>query len=995
MKDITVLKDLVNRFNENISYYKTARNEYNEYSCRTEYIDPLLEVLGWDVSNSKGLAPQFREVIAENYSAKTGRPDYSLTLRGVTKLFVEAKKPLIDILIDSDAALQARKYGWNAGHKVSILTNFEYFVIYDTTTVPKAGERSTVARYKVFHYTEYESSIDEMRRLVSRDSVYAGSFDAFFNETFPNGSNDTQEVDEFFLAQINDWRLALGKELFLKGGRYNSPEILNDVVQDFINQIVFLRICEDRNLPIYHQLKNAVSNEVQLHHQLENLFRKADQRYNSGMFSGDTIIFDLNSNVIKEMIECLYYPQSPYLFNIIEPNMLGKIYELFLTEQIVITDGKISLTPKKDCANKSIVTTPTEIVKYIVEKALTPICEGLNPSQLKELRIADIACGSGIFLEEAFAFIQAKCVEWYSKNDPDHLETLNNDMRKLPFIEKKEILSSCIYGIDIDVHAVEVAKLSLLIKLIEDETAPSVAGVDPILPDLSGNVFHGNSLIGKKEIEGFTLTNEEWISLCPFEWEEIGLSEGFDVIIGNPPYVKTEEMHELLPEIEFSIYKRKYKTAYQQFDKYFIFLERAISKVKDDGYICFILPNKFYKIKAGKKIRGLIADGKMLVSLDDFGHEQLFEDKTNYTAIILLQKKPQDVFVYSNVESANNLWIGEDVDSIKFNSNTLNKLPWRLSTDFEFLNLLKRMDEVSVPLTSHVNIFNGIQTSAERPPIYWFTEDSIQKETEEYYIISKEGHEYKIEKSILQPFFKPTDQEEKGLNSYSVLSTNKKLIFPYDRQGNLFSMEEMEKRYPGAFEYLNAYYDKLAPKTVSPTGRRDVPNATKETWYQYGRSQALTAFFDTPKLIVGILSKEPLYAYDEDDMFIASGGTAGYCAISAKSDSPYELEYLQAWLTNPYTEKILEIIGSDFEGGYFARGTFALSTLPFVELDLSNPTQKALYDRVVTLTREIYHLNKSMSKYLSKSEVIISERRKKELALEIEALIGRVYRLEF
>lgn len=1004
----TKLENLVDHFKKHLSYYKqkNIENPYNEHSCRTEYIEPLLEILGWDVSNSQGLAPQYREVIAENYSTNTDsndplkfRPDYSLTLRGVTKLFVEAKKPSVDILEDSDSALQIRKYGWNAGHKIAILTNFEYFVIYDTTYVPKKGERSTVARHKCYHYLDYFKSIDEIGNLVSKDAVYSGNFDAFTNKEFPIGNNGTQQVDKYFLTQINNWRVALSNELYSKGGRYKSIEVLNDVVQDFINQIVFLRICEDKNLPVYHHLKETVANKAQLHRKLEELFRKADNRYNSGLFSGNNIIFDLNSKVIKEMIEGLYYPQSPYLFNIIEPNMLGKIYEVFLTEQLTCVDNKISLARKKDCINKTIVTTPTEIVKYIVEKTLKPLCEGLSPDRIKELRIADIACGSGIFLEEVFSFIQSKCVDWYKNNNPEHLEKIDGNRWKLPLQEKKELLTSCVYGIDIDIHAVEATKFSLLIKLIEDETAPSVVDSKPILPDLSSNIFHGNSLVSKKEIGNLSISNEDLFAMVPFNWEKMGVINGFDAIVGNPPYENTEDMHAHLPEIEFSIYtnKKNYKSSYKQFDKYFIFLERAINKVKNNGYVCFIIPNRFYKIVAGENLRQLISEKKMLVRLDDFGDEQLFEDKTIYSSILLLQKKEQDSFVFSNVKTSSSLWIGEKVNSIEMLSDTLNKLPWRLSTDFDFLRMMRKLDDVSVPLSKYANIINGIQTSAERPnPIYWFSSDMIQDETDEYFVILKDGHKYRIEKSILRPYFKPSKQKEKGLNSYSSLKTDKMIIFPYDKKGQLFDIEVMKKYYPGTFKYLKANYNRLVPKSVSKKGIRDVKDATKDTWYQYGRNQGLTAFTNTPKLIVGILSKEPMYAYDRANMLISSGGTAGYCAISVKRGSRYKLEYLQAWLSNPYTEKLLKIIGCDFEGGFTSRGTSVLSILPFVELDFKNPTQKSIYDRVVVCSQEIYKINKKLDKKtLTKSDKDFYLSQKEELIQEIEGLIGRVYRLEF
>ena len=111
MVNISDLQKLVNHFEKNIDFYKNPKNLYNEHSCRIEYIDPLLKILGWDVANEKGLAPQYREVIAENYSTPTDRPDYTITLRGVPRFFLEAKKPAVDITKDPEPAYQIRKYG--------------------------------------------------------------------------------------------------------------------------------------------------------------------------------------------------------------------------------------------------------------------------------------------------------------------------------------------------------------------------------------------------------------------------------------------------------------------------------------------------------------------------------------------------------------------------------------------------------------------------------------------------------------------------------------------------------------------------------------------------------------------------------------------------------------------------------------------------------------------------------------------------------------------
>lgn len=138
-----------------------------------------------------------------------------------------------------------------------------------------------------------------------------------------------------------------------------------------------------------------------------------------------------------------------------------------------------------------------------------------------------------------------------------------------------------------------------------------------------------------------------------------------------------------------------------------------------------------------------------------------------------------------------------------------------------------------------------------------------------------------------------------------------------------------------------------------------------------------------------------MYALDYDDMLIASGGTAGYCAVAKRSDSPYELEYIQAWLANSYTEKIFSIVGSDFEGGFVSRGTFVLSSIPFVNLDFDDVKQKTLYDRVVQASREVYTLNVKLGNKPSKQVETTLLRKKTALIKEIDELISRVYRLEF
>lgn len=990
------LKSLIDKFTKSIEYYKD-HSKYNEHNCRTEFIDPFFEVLQWDISNRQSKLPQFREVITENYTSDIGRPDYSMTLNGVVKFHIEAKKPSILIETDKSPAYQVRRYGWSSNLRVSVLTNFEYLIIYDTTIPPKSDDESNVAILKKYHYTEYIEKFDEISEILSKNTIYNGLFDiALDNNHFAVNDKGLQiPIDEYFLNQINNWRVRLGNYLYKEKGY--SIDIINDVIQEFINQVIFLRICEDRNLPIYHTLKDIIQDDTTLMKELEKLFKEADSKYNSGLFSGAYIIFDLENDIIKEIVEALYYPQSPYVFSLIKANLLGEIYEAFLAEHLKLDfAGKIVLSKKKDNINRDIVTTPIEIVKYMVNKSLNEVCKGKDVEEVLKLTISDIACGSGIFLIEVYEYLLSHCLAWYKSNSLGYLIVNQVGEQKLPFKFKRKLLLSCIYGIDIDVHAVEVAKFNLLLKLLEDETIPSLESITPILPYLNNNIIHGNALVDFENINYSKLTPSDIEEIIPFDWANIINGNKFSVIVGNPPYVNTEDLNTLLNAKEFKVYKDKYQSSYKQFDKYFIFIERALEKVQDEGYVCFIVPNKFSKIKSGEKLRKLLTDNNYVAEFIDFGATQLFKqrNKTVYSSIILLQKKQQETFGYMDVSNLAQFW--GNVSNRKpmvLNSEILTNSSWALDEDVDTMRMINKMYTNSQQLKDVANVFNGIQTSAERPPIYWFANDEIIDSTDDVYLINKFGKEYKIEKNILKKYFKPTKKSEMNLGTYDIYSTDKYIIFPYDGDGKLYTLDIMQHTFPNTLSYLKDNYDELKPKQVDTAGRRDVPHATKDTWYQFGRDQALTAFNDKTKLIVGVLSKKPKYLYDKSNLVIASGGTAGYCAIGEKQGSKYCLEYLQAYLTHPVTEKLLSIIGSDFEGGFYSRGTSVLEIIPIKKLDFGDEAQKELYDNVVSYSRRIYEINDIflLNRVITKTQQTSLLSEKNFLIKNIEQLISKVY----
>lgn len=1000
--DIERLKLLVTQFQKNKDYYHDAKNAYNEQSCRDEYISPLLECFGWDVQNAKGKDPQYREVRVEKVTRKTDRIDYTLTLNGVDKIFVEAKKPLVDITKDAEPARQTRRYGYNAKHSVSILTNFENLMFFDVTYEPKETDDARVALYKSYHYLEYVAKFDEIAEIMLRDNVYNGNFDALVDKEFLSDTRDRVQVDRLFLKLINGWRKDIGEYLYSKDEKYHDEEVLNDAVQTFINQVIFLRICEDNNLPLYQNLKQVAENKEQLNEELHKLILSADKRYNSGLFKSDDAILDLSVDAIWKVIDSIYYPKSPYLFDVIEPSLLGKIYEAYLTQKLVIDARKhsVSLGKKEEYEYRSVVTTPVEIVKSMVRIALAPLCDGKTPNEIKQLRIADIACGSGVFLVETFQYLVDCTINWYMKNEPEHLIEKENGEKSIPFSEKKDILVGSIYGVDIDPHAVETAKFSLLIKLLEKETEPSISEELPALPDLTNNICYGNSLVERADIKRCTIN--KLLAIVPFDWNEINDGNKFDIIIGNPPYVKTEDMRKLATKYEYEIYQRKYKSAYKQFDKYYLFIERAMKLLKSTGKLCYIVPNKFFTLPAASKLRTIIGGQTELIA--DFGENQLFEDKTIYSAIVLLNRVGCASTIYKKYSSSRELWLEACTEETEINTSNLGEEPWVFSTDNDVERILKAINGRTVPLSDVATFFNGIQTSAERAEkfsdkkeVYWFSSEAIKGETTNAYRIEKYGKEYSIEKAILKPYFKPTKNSEKGLDSYSILQTDKRIIFPYNTDGSLIPIAIMKRDYPGTFAYLNDCYDRLIPKNLSRKKQgRDIKDATVDTWYKYGRTQALTAFINTPKLIVKNLCKDkPMYAYDENDFLIASGGTAGYSAIKEKAGSQFALEYIQAWLSHPYTDQIIRLLGSGFEGGFKSRGTNVLPKLPFVKLDFTDTKQKKLYESVVKNTRKVYAINKKIAITSDKAKIKILSEEKLLLINLIEESITKVYEQDF
>jgi type I restriction-modification system DNA methylase subunit len=653
--------ELVETFEQHIEAYRS--HQYNETQLRREFIDPLFEELGWDVTNKAGYAQAYKDVIHEDaikVGAATKAPDYCFRIGGARKFFLEAKKPSVDIKGDPHPAYQLRRYAWSARLPLSILTDFEELAVYDCQMRPKHTDRADVARIMLFTYKDYLKSWSEIADIFSKNAILKGSFDKFAAAT--KSKRGTSTVDKEFLAEIEKWRNMLARIIALRNAALSVREI-NFCVQRTIDRILFLRMCEDRGIEPYGQLQSVSSGERN-YPRLCEVFERADQKYNSGLFhfhdepgraEGPD---ELTPNIIiddkdlKWILHSLYYPQSPYEFSVLPAEILGNVYEQFLGKVITLTSGHRASVEDKPEVKKAggVYYTPSYIVDYIVKNTVGCLlgdpsarhCEKaegrrsnlkpITPRQVSNIKILDPACGSGSFLIGAYQYLLDWHLKYYTENEPEkhakgrepkiyqtnsirHCEEPGDEAisnYRLTITEKKRILLNNIFGVDIDSQAVEVTKLSLLLKVLEGESSETLDNQyrlfhERALPDLGNNIKCGNSLIGPDffdNLDPASVTEELRHKINAFDWHaefpEIfnRPNPGFDAVIGNPPWGATFSINEL-EYLEYS-----YITPLgRSIDSYTLFIERALSKAREGGIVSYITPDTFLRKDDHEKLR--------------------------------------------------------------------------------------------------------------------------------------------------------------------------------------------------------------------------------------------------------------------------------------------------------------------------------------------------------------------------------------------------------
>jgi len=607
-------------------------------------VNPFFKALGWDVDNEAGYAFAYRDVIHEDevkVGGATKAPDYSFRIGGTRKFFLETKKPSIDLKHDPSPAFQLRRYAYSAKLPVSILTDFEEFIVFDCRMKPKIDDKPSVGRVMYLTYEEYVDKWEEISSIFSRESVLRGDFDRFTEGT--RKKRGTAEIDKDFLADLDRWRILFAKNIALRNKSLSQREI-NWAVQLTIDRLIFLRMSEDRGIENQYTLQ-ALQNGTSVYNRLVEIFYQADERYNSGLFHFQkkdgphpdelTPELKIDDKVIKEIVSELYYPKCPYEFSVLPVEVLGHAYEQFLGKVIRLTEGHRAKIEEKPEVRKAggVYYTPKYIVDYIVENTVGKLLEGKEPKDVRDLHILDPACGSGSFLLGAFQCLMDWHLDWYTKeyektdsiptvvpekgkrkkrSDPQAIYQGQGGQWYLSTAEKKRILTNNIFGVDIDANAVEVTKLSLLLKVLENESSETINSQlkmwhERALPNLSNNIKCGNSLIGPDFYENqqsAMFDEEEALRINAFDWEqefpEIFKKGGFDAVIGNPPYGdyfdKTEKEY-----LKYNFVNKKGEK-----ESHLYFIESAFNVLKNGGLFGYITPNTWLTILNSREIRNFL-----------------------------------------------------------------------------------------------------------------------------------------------------------------------------------------------------------------------------------------------------------------------------------------------------------------------------------------------------------------------------------------------------
>ncbi|MBM3233895.1 hypothetical protein FJZ19_02250 [Candidatus Pacearchaeota archaeon] len=924
---------LVKEFSE---IHKAHLDSMPEEDIKFQFIEPLFEALGWE-----------RKDISKEKRVLKGRADYILKLGNQEVLVIEAKKTNVSLM--EEEGRQTVSYAYHRKIKFAILTNFKDIRVYHALSNIKNIDKNLLKVNNAYFRLNVSEFLDkfDLLWLLSKESFEQQEINKLLSA---KDEKLNKPVDESILDDLLNIRSWLSKELKVKKN-YLEQEKIDEIIQILIDRLIFIRSVEDRGLEPMNYLKSLESDvrqqqvKLQLFPYLLEKFAEFNKKYDSKLFEPGLLEKEgaFSDDILRKVILTLYSGtennQERYLFDQIPGDLFGSIYEQYLGTILASTEKRVKLESGSGKRKKmGIYYTPSYIVDYIVKNSVKEYIKDKSIDEILQVKIVDPACGSGSFLIRAFQEVCDKIEDLLKAGKrSEKWTTFKNYKERLSLGQKAMIMGNCIYGVDLDEKAVELARLNLLLKMLEGEDQESKK---LMLPHL-GNIKCGNSLI-----------DDPKVSDKAFKWEvgfkDVMASGGFDVVIGNPPYIRIQTLSGSYKKIAES-YSKNYESAQGNYDIYSLFVEKGIKILKEKGKLGFILPNKFFISNYGKPLRDFITKQEYLKEVINFKDNQIFERASTYTCLLFLQKSLNKKIKYS--EMANIDKISEYLDIIsqkKMFDNSELKIGeinlidlgdvWNFNVGncFEIINKLL---SIRTTLKDYKDkYFQGVATSADSIYLVKIIEDLGDKIRIRSEATNKE---YVIEKELTRKLVKGKD-----ISRYFVDYSNRILIFPYVKRESGYEplSEEEIKKYKGVYNYFKELEDNIK-------NREHKKLSKSKSWFAltYPRSINL---YDLPKIMTPNSAFRPSFYFDETTHYYMTCGVAGGFAIILKNNSEVSSKYLLAILNSKLMNFLNKNIGTSLQGGYYSYDPKIICRYP-IKIASKNPQQK-----IISLVEEMLELQK-------------------------------------
>ncbi len=658
--------------------------------------------------------------------------------------------------------------------------------------------------------------------------------------------------------------------------------------------------------------------------------------YNGGLFKPDKELDELiiSDEVLvrntKKLSEYDYASE-------VDVNILGHIFENSLNEIEEVTaqinaGSALAVKSASDSVSKrkrdGVFYTPQYITKYIVDNTVGRLCAekkaemGIDETEyfadknrqmatkkrllerlqayrqwLLEITICDPACGSGAFLNAALHFL----VEEHKLINEMEAKVTGSSI-EFGYYENA-ILENNLYGVDINEESVEIARLALWLRTAKPHRK---------LNSLNNNIKCGNSLISDPEIAGDKAFN--WQT----EFPDVFAKGGFDVVIGNPPYVRVQNLRST--EVDF--YFANYHTPCGKLDVSTLFFEKSLSLIKSEGVVSFISSSQWMQTDYGKNLRKLLSNYK-IYSILDFGSLPVFDGADTYPAIYILNNAPKESMLYAKVRTKEELTT-DRLNAISFaalNYNEFGEAAWQFRS-FNLIKFLRSKQIAFKPLKDIAPSVIGDLTGKD-----------------EAFVLTKDkAVELGLEKEVIYPYAYRGEE----VKSYIMVQPNAVVIYPYNEDGSLFTDEYFSTTYPRAYAYL---IEKKAELMTRMDSRKLY--ATEENWFRHLRAGQYSYIAPKKILLKGIGVKLQAGLLDNRSVF----NGANVPAIVLPQKENYE-KLLLCILNSSLITYYLTSICPPKLGGYYRFNSSNISSIPIVELADQQPFVE-LADAMLGLNKEL------------------------------------------